>query len=49
MEGDVRLLVGYGAMLGQRSMRLATVYSVVDLRETGLTGVERRTFHVGMR
>ena len=49
MKEEVSLLVGYGAVLGQRPMRLAAVYSVVDLRETGLSGVERTTFHVGMR
>ena len=41
--------MGYGAVLGQRSMRLAVLYIVIDVRETGLSGVERRTFHVGMR
>ena len=49
MKEEVSILVGYGAVLGQRPMRLAAVYSVVDLRETGLSGVERTTFHVGMR
>ena len=49
MKEDVSILVGYGAVLGQRPMRLPAVYSVVDLRETGLSGVERTTFHVGMR
>ena len=49
MKEEVRLLLGHGAVLGQRSMRLAAVYSVMDVRETGLSGVERRTFHVDMR
>ena len=49
MEEEVSLLVCYGGVLAQRSMRLAALYSVMDLRETGLSGVERRTFHVGMR
>jgi hypothetical protein len=49
MKEEVSLLVGYGAVLGQRSMRLSALYGVMDLRATGLSGVERRTFHVGMR
>jgi hypothetical protein len=34
MKEEVSLLVGSGAVLGQRSMRLAALYSVMDLRET---------------
>ena len=49
MKEEVSLLEGYGAVLCQRSMRLAAVYIVMDLRATGLSGVERRTIHVGMR
>jgi hypothetical protein len=49
MKEEVSLLVGYGAVLGQRSMRLAALYSVMDLRASGASGVERRTFHVGVR
>ena len=49
MEEEVSLLVCYGAVLGQRSMGLAALCSDVDLSATGLSGVERTTFHVGMR
>ena len=49
MKEEVRLHVGYSAALGERSMGLAALYGVMDLRATGLTGVERRTFHVGTR
>jgi hypothetical protein len=49
MKEEVSLLVGYGVVLSQQSMRLAALYGVMDLRETGLSGVERTTFHVGMR
>ena len=49
MKEEVSLLMGYGAVLGQPSMRLAAVYRVMDVRATALSGVERRTFHVGMR
>ena len=49
MKEEVRLLVGYGAVLGHRSMRLAALYGVKDVWATGLTGVERRTRHGGMR
>ena len=49
MKEEVGLLVGYGAVLGQRSRRLAALYDFMDLRAVGLSGVERRTFHVGMR
>ena len=34
MKEEVGLLVGHGAVLGQRSMRLAAVYSVMAARET---------------
>ena len=49
MKEEVSLLVCYGAVLGQRSMRHAALYAVMDLRATGLSWVERRTFHVVMR
>jgi hypothetical protein len=49
MKEEVRLLVGYGAVLGQRSMRLAALCGVMGSRATELSDVERRTFHVGMR
>jgi hypothetical protein len=49
MNEEVRLLVGSGAVLGQQSMRLAVLYSVMELRETGVSVVERSTFHVCMR
>ena len=49
MKEEVSLLVGYGVVLGQPSMRLAALYGVMDLRPTGLSGVERRTFHGGIR
>ena len=49
MKEEVSLLVGYGAVLGQRPMRLAALYSDMHSRATGLSGVERRTFHDGMR
>jgi hypothetical protein len=49
MKEEVSLIVGYGAVLGQRIMRLAALYSVMDQRESGLSRVERSTFHVGMR
>ena len=49
MKEEVGLLVGYGAVLGQRSRRLAALYDFMDLRAAGLSGVERRTFHVVMR
>ena len=49
MKEEVSILVGYGAVLGQRSMRHAALYAVMDLRATGLSGVERRTFHGCMR
>jgi hypothetical protein len=49
MKEEMSLLVGDGAVPGQRSMRLTTLYSVMDVRATGASGVERRTFHGGMR
>ena len=49
MKEEVSLLEGYGAVLCQRSMRLGTVYGDMNVRATGLSGVERRTFQVGMR
>ena len=49
MEEEVSVRVGNGAVLGQRSMRHAALYAVMDLRATGLSWVERRTFHVVMR
>ena len=49
MKEEVSLLVGYGVVLGQPSMRLAALYGVMDLRATGLSGFERRTLHVGIR
>ena len=49
MKEEVRLLVGYGVVLGQRSMGHAALYSVMDVRATGLSWVEQRTFHVVMR
>jgi hypothetical protein len=49
MKEEVSLFVGCGAVLGQRSMRVAAVYSVMDVRATELSGVERMTFAVGMR
>ena len=41
--------MGYGAVFGQPSMRLAALYGVLDLMAAGLSGVERRTFHGCMR
>ena len=34
MKEEVSLLVGTGAVLGQRPMRLAAVYGVMELMET---------------
>ena len=34
MKEEVSLLVGYGAVFGQPSMRLAAVYSAMDVRAT---------------
>ena len=48
MKEEVSFLVGSGGVHGQRSVRLAALYSVIDLRGTGLSWVERRTFHVDM-
>ena len=44
MKEEVSILVGYGAVLGQRSMRHAALYGVMDLRATGLSGSSEGPF-----